>query len=399
MKLLVSSCARLFKTQSGEVYTPVAYGYDFYKRYLKAFDEIVVMGFCDYVTDEEAEGMLKVTGDRVSVAEITYPHGEYEYILKKCKIIKEVNNIVDKSDVMLLRVPETLCFLAMNRAIKKKVPFGIEVISDPINLYTRATCKSKYRLVYKVWYYLQLRRASYFANGTSYVTARELQKHYPPNLNKKDHFTTNYTDTDIVIDKMLKKRTYPNNKTIELLHVAASISGFPKGHKEAIECLCKLIKEGYNVKLVLVGSGELAKENQDYIKANKLESYIECTGMLKRDELFEEFNKADIFLFPSYNEGLPRVVIEAMSTALPVIASNIPAHRELLKTEYLSPVMNSDGLYKIAKRMIDNEDYYEKASQDSVDKVKEYDIKIIEKRRDDYYNKLLMISRKEKQSE
>ena len=170
MRLLVSSCARLFKTRNGDIYTPVAYGYDFYKRYLNVFDEVMVMGFCDFIEDSEAEKMLKVTGEKVSVCEITYPHGEWDYIRKRGKITKEVNRVIDKSDAVLLRVPETLCFLAMERAIKKKIPFSVEVISDPLNLYKKANCPSRYRLVYKIWYYLPRKRALHYAKGTSFVT-------------------------------------------------------------------------------------------------------------------------------------------------------------------------------------------------------------------------------------
>jgi len=390
--LLVSSCARLFKTPNGDVYTPVAYGYDFYKRYLNVFDEVCVLGFCDTIDETRAEQMLKVTGNGVSVSEITYPHGEWDYIRKKRRIIKEVNQIVDKSSAILLRVPETLCFIVMNRAIRKKIPFSIEVVSDPLNLYTRATCPSKYRLVYKIWYYLQLRRASYYANGTSYVTKFELQKHYPPNLTKENHFTSFYTDTNISIPKDIQPRKFPAQKKVRLIHISVLINGFAKGHKEAIECLSKLIDNGINAELVLVGEGELDKANIEFIDKNNLKDYIHFTGKLKTKQVIEELDKADIFLFPSYNEGLPRVVIEAMSRALPVIATDIPGHRELLDKEFLAPVKDSQALFNIAKKMINNPDYYEMASQRNIEKAREYDIEIIEKKRNDFYKKLYVIA-------
>lgn len=388
MKLLISSCARLFKTSNGEIYTPVAYGYDFYKRYLNVFDEVCVMGFCDSIDESEAEKMLKVTGKNVSVCEITYPHGEWDYIRKRSKIIKEVNKVIDKSDVVLLRVPETLCFLAMNRAIKKKIPFAIEVVSDPLNLYTKATCPSKYRLVYKIWYYLQLKRAVHYANGTSFVTQYALQEHYPPNLSKNNHFTTFYTDTNISIPKDMQNRKLPINRRVRFIHISVLISGFAKGHKEAIECIEKLVSKGIDAELVLVGEGELAEDNRLFIENNNLRDRIKYTGKLDSTAVMNELDKADVFLFPSYNEGLPRVVIEAMSRGLPVIATDIPGHRELLSEEVLAPVKDSDALYRIAKKIIEDPQAYENASVRNLEKAKEYDIKLIEQKRNDFYKKL-----------
>lgn len=395
MKLLVSSCARLFKTKDGTIYTPVAYGYDFYKRYLKVFDEVVVAGFCDNIDDEKAKTMLKVSGDKVSFFELPYPHGEWDYIFKRQKIKSELKNITNACDAMILRVPETLCFLIMDVAIRKKFPFAIEVTSDPLNLYTRATCPSKYRLVYKIWYYIQLRRASYFAKGTSYVTEFGLQKHYPPNLRKKGNFTTFYTDTDIKIDDSIMPREFPKNRTIRLLHISVLVSGFAKGHKEAIEALDMLVKQGFDVELTLVGDGDLADTISEYIKNNGLERYIRRTGKITSDKVIEELDRADIFFFPSYNEGLPRVVVEAMSRALPVIATDIPAHHELLNEKYLAPVMDSKTLADKAAWIMRDAEAYKRASRENIEKSKEYDIDIIEKKRTEFYQKIRETSKKD----
>lgn len=388
MKLLVSSCARLFKTADGKVYTPVAYGYDFYKRYLNVFDEVIVAGFCDSVDDEAAKSMLLVSGERISFFELPYPHGEWDYILKRHKIKKALQGITDVCDAILLRVPETLCFLIMDVAIRKKIPFAIEVVSDPLNLYTKATCPSKYRLVYKIWYYIQLRRASFFAKGTSYVTQYGLQEHYPPNLRKKGNFTTFYTDTNISIDDSIKPRKLPKDRPLRLIHISVLIGGFAKGHKEAIEALNSLIKQGIDVELTLVGGGEFAEQNAEYVRRNGLESYIRRTGKLTSDKVIEELDRADLFFFPSYNEGLPRVVIEAMSRALPVIATDIPGHRELLKEDYLVPVMDSKALADKTAWILGNSDVYEKASAENIEKSKEYDIEKIEKKRTEFYQKI-----------
>lgn len=389
MKLLVSSCARLFKTPDGLVYTPVAYGYDFYKRYLQVFDEVCVAGFCDYVSEDYVKDMLLVSGEDLSVFEVPYPHGEWDYILKRRTIVKSVKNIIEGCDAALLRVPETLCFLIMENLIRGNKPWAIEVTSNPLNLYTKkGGCPSKYRDVYRIWYTHQLRRACKYANGTSYVTEFGLQADFPPNLKVDDHFTTFYTDTDIKVADSIQIRELPVDRPFRLVHIAVSISGFPKGHKEAIMALKEMIDSGMQVELTLVGGGDLAAENQEYMKENGLNKYIRFTGKLKADQVIEELDRADVFFFPSYNEGLPRVVIEAMSRGLPVIATDIPAHHELIESEYLAPVRDSHTLFVIAQNLLKNKEKYKKASRRNLMKAKEYDFTFINQKRIDFFEKL-----------
>lgn len=394
MRLLVSSCARLFKTEDGKIYTPAVYGYEFYQRYLQVFDEVTVVGFCDTVSQEQTQGMLLVSGDRLRVFEVPYPHGEWDYIRKRGKIVRSLKHALDDCDAALLRVPETLCFLLMEKLVRQnKIPWAVEVIADPLNLYSKVSCPSKYRLVYKFWYHLQMRRACHYAHGTSYVTKFGLQEHYPPNLKPADHFTAHYTDTDIHMDEEIPAREFPEGRPIRMVHVAVSVGGFAKGHKETLESFSQMVKSGMDVELTLVGGGELAESNQRILDDPDVAQRIRFTGKLTPGQVFEELDRADVFFFPSYNEGLPRVVIEAMSRGLPVIATDIPGHRELLQPEYLVPVRNSAALVTAMEKLL-QKPAYETASRRSLEKAKEYDFAVIREKRNGFYSQLRKMQKK-----
>ncbi len=61
----------------------------------------------------------------------------------------------------------------------------------------------------------------------------------------------------------------------------------------------------------------------------KQDSRIILTGFITGEELNQVFSHAQLFVLPSYHEGLPIALLEAMSYTLPVLVSDIPANKEV----------------------------------------------------------------------
>jgi glycosyltransferase involved in cell wall biosynthesis len=94
--------------------------------------------------------------------------------------------------------------------------------------------------------------------------------------------------------------------------------------KAAIEVCRKKSK----IDFLFLGDGELLAECRQMVISAGLESRISLPG-LKRN-IYDCLFKMDAFILFSKWEGLPLSILEAMSIGLPIIASDIPAHRELL---------------------------------------------------------------------
>ena len=84
-----------------------------------------------------------------------------------------------------------------------------------------------------------------------------------------------------------------------------------------------------NTPLVIVGDSDHASEYSDKLKKEALANGVIMTGFLKGESLKTIFSQGKVFIIPSYHEGLPIALLEALSYSLPVIASNIPANLEV----------------------------------------------------------------------
>lgn len=77
-----------------------------------------------------------------------------------------------------------------------------------------------------------------------------------------------------------------------------------------------------NAKLIVIGEGPEGKILDKKIKKSKFGNRIELLGAKPNNEIDNFYKVADVFINPSYTEGFPRVVIEAMACGLPVIATD-----------------------------------------------------------------------------
>lgn len=105
-----------------------------------------------------------------------------------------------------------------------------------------------------------------------------------------------------------------------------------KNHASIIRALGKLVqherlKEGELV-LLICGKGALKEELEQLVSTEKLEKYVKLLGY--RTDMKRLLQLADAYIFPSYQEGLPMGLLEAMTAGLPVICSEIRGNEDLM---------------------------------------------------------------------
>lgn len=105
-----------------------------------------------------------------------------------------------------------------------------------------------------------------------------------------------------------------------------------KGQMLLVEA-CKILRDdGVRFSLVLVGDGEMRAEVESAIRANGLESAITITGWVDEARVRAELLAARVMVLPSFAEGLPVAIMEAMALKRPVISTYIAGIPELVRT-------------------------------------------------------------------
>ncbi len=98
--------------------------------------------------------------------------------------------------------------------------------------------------------------------------------------------------------------------------------GARKGTFDLLEAFLQIHEGMPNAKLILGGDGEVEKAKQ-FVAENSLQSKVEIKGWLTGQDKIDAFRSAHIYVLPSYNEGLPGSVLEAMAAGLPVISTSV----------------------------------------------------------------------------
>ena len=154
-----------------------------------------------------------------------------------------------------------------------------------------------------------------------------------------------------------------------------------KGIKEFVEAANMLHKKHRNLVFLIVGW--IDKNNPDAITEGFIKKatneFVKFIG--KREDIREILYVTDIYVLPSYREGLPRTVLEAMAMEKPIVTTDAPGCKETVENGvngFLIPIKNSKALARAIEKLILNKDLRKKMGRASREKViKEFSSEIV----------------------
>lgn len=104
-----------------------------------------------------------------------------------------------------------------------------------------------------------------------------------------------------------------------------------KGQLLLVHALHKLVQRGLACELVLAGDGEMRADLEQLIRTLGLQNHVRITGWISSDQVRDELLRSRALVLPSFAEGLPVVIMEAMALRRPVITTAVAGIPELVR--------------------------------------------------------------------
>lgn len=183
-------------------------------------------------------------------------------------------------------------------------------------------------------------------------------------------------DTQVFSPTFYQSPVTNHQSPITILMIARAI--WHKGIKEFYEA-AELLKDE-NIKFTLIGDtdeGNISCASKNFL----ISGNVNWLG--HRDDIKEQIDKCDIFVLPSYREGVPRTLLEAASMAKPIVTTDAIGCREVVDENingFLVPIANSKVLAQKIKLLSKDKQLRENMGKASRLKAeKEFDISVVVK--------------------
>ena len=161
----------------------------------------------------------------------------------------------------------------------------------------------------------------------------------------------------------------------DFLFVYAAEFSKRKNQAFLIRSFAEVCQECPNMKLLLAGKGALLEECKELVHQLHVENQICFLGYVS--DMRNLYVACDVCVSTSLIEGLPFHIMEAMACGLPVVASDIKGHRELVEEGNTGMLFKNEDPAELQKKIMDingNQDFLVKIKKNFKDKLKSYEI-------------------------
>ncbi|WP_436878949.1 glycosyltransferase family 4 protein [Mammaliicoccus sciuri] len=281
------------------------------------------------------------SSNQIQINPIWFLQRKSDFFTKKNKIIEFLNESISDDDIIIIRLPSEIGLIAAKELIKKRIPFGIELVGDPwSSLWYHSSIIGKLRANINKY---KTKKIISKSSNCIYVTKSHLQKKYP--TNGKSFSASNVLIKEVNTNYEVKETNFPK------IGLIASLDTKYKGIDTALKSLSLL---DYDFTFEIVGNGPQEKWLKKIRKYN-LENKVVLLGAIKGGvEMNNWLKNLDLYIQPSYTEGLPRALIEAMSNGVPCLGSNAGGIPELLNKKFIHKTKDYQTFSKQINEVLNN---------------------------------------------
>ena len=351
--LFIQGGSRLKESKSGNLYVDGNFSADVWERYLSICDNLTVILRKEKRLYEE--GFAEQNFNKIPVLRkmhvvpvddiVSAPFKFYDV---KASIYDEISKV----DKVIIRSCSLYTIVAYKACIEYGKPYLFESTG-----FIRESLKYHSLLgnFISPFFERMCVRIAEKAQCAIYVTSDALQKRYPcssGNMLGCSDVQLQQID-NAVLDKRLAHIKRSNGGMIKI-GTAAFLDVKWKGQYLVIKALAVLKAKGINnisYELVGIGNGKSLMALADKLGVSQ---QVHILGAKTHEEVFNWMDSIDLYVQPSYQEGLCRAIVEAMSRACPVICSDAGGNYELVDRDYIFPCGDYLKLAELIERNISN---------------------------------------------
>ncbi|HPN96140.1 MAG TPA: glycosyltransferase family 4 protein [Candidatus Moranbacteria bacterium] len=166
-----------------------------------------------------------------------------------------------------------------------------------------------------------------------------------------------------------------------------------KGTEYLIRAIFLLIKKYPQIRLKIIGDGSDSEDLKKLSCKLKLEKNIEFLGRVPHEDVQKYYQEASVFVLPSLNEGMSNAMLEALSSGLPILATDTGGTKELIRegeNGFIIKMRDSADIAEKIEKLIEDKNLRQKMAQNSREMAKKLSWKNVA---DKYYQLYEKISK------
>lgn len=386
MRLLFAHDHRFQRGPAGELYTGGTFPASVWDRYLDHFDEVHVLARDG---GELPDGARLARADREGVEFDFLPSlaSPRQLLFRSSKLDRRVRSAVEAADAVAARLPSEIGLLAVSHARRLGKPYAVEVVGCAWDSYS--TNGAPGARLYAPLAFFRARRAIAAAPLALYVTASWLQQRYPTSgLRSSASNVLLKLPSATDVRRREKRLSDLAGGKRPVLGTIGTLSVKYKGLETAFEAVARLRSSGIDLTYRVLGPGPIEpwRRMTDRLGIGDL---VHFDGTRSAGaEVNDWLDGIDIYLQPSFTEGLPRAMIEAMSRGAACIGSTCGGIPELLEPSRLHAPGDVAALADCIDRLVADPAALAAASRADRETTRQFDPEELKKRRSDFYAQL-----------
>jgi glycosyltransferase involved in cell wall biosynthesis len=311
----------------------------FAARFTDSFDDVQIVARSFPGTQAIGDS---VTGERTSFIDLGANRGARGLIKSLPRLLYRLHGVVSNRGILLIRFPGNVASLAMLMCLALRRPFSVEIVADAADYFSDAATRHPLRRVAGAIHQWTTSTAARRATTARYVTKAYLQSRYPGRTAERMFGFSDAYLPDAMFMRSATREYRPGGK-LKIINTGM-MHNHSKGHLVLLRACAALRRKGVDLHLTLVGNGVLQAEFKREVARLNLTDHITFEGVVAAAKVRELLARSELFVLASFQEGLPRAMLEAMAVGTPVIATNVGGVREALPEESLVAAGDVDGL-------------------------------------------------------